>query len=163
VIGRSDLWILPRFGDRKPHPFLETPFLETHGQFSPDGRWIAYSSNESGGFEVYVAPFPATGVRVRVSPAGGRWSRWRRDGRELLYLAPDDTLMAATVNGDASGFAVGAVRSLFAMHPRPFVRLDAYPYDVAADGQRFLINTLVDQTTSIAITLVVNWPAGLKK
>ena len=163
VIGRSGLWILPRFGDRKPFPFLETRFVQTHGQFSPDGRWIAYTSNESGRGEVYVAPFPATGVRVRGSPAGGSWPRWGRDGKELLYLAPDDTLTVATVAGGASGFAVGAVRPMFATHPRPFARLDAYAYDVSPDGQRILINTLVEAKTSLAITLVVNWPVGLKK
>ena len=103
------------------------------------------------------------GPKWRVSPAGGGWPRWRRDGKEIIYLAPDNTLMAATVTSQATGFAVAAVRPLFAVRPRPMVRLDAYPYDISSDGQRFLVNTLVEETTALPITLVVNWTAGLKK
>ena len=163
AIGRSDLLVLPLFGDRKPIPFLESSFVETRGQFSPDGRWIAYASNESGQLEIYVARFPEPGERRRVSTAGGLWPRWRRDGTELVYLASDNTLTAATVNGEGATFEVRAVRTLFAVRPRPMVTLGDYPYDVSADGQRFLVNTLVEETASAAITLVVNWTAGLKK
>ena len=163
AISRSDLWVLPLFGERKAIPFLETTFIETHGQFSPDGHWIAYTSNDSGRFEVYVTPFPEPGAKTRVSTTGGSWPRWRRDGKEIVYLASDNTLTAATVMGKASGFDVGAVRPLFAMHPRPQARLDAFPYDISSDGQRFLVNSLVEETTSTAVTLVVNWAAGLKK
>ena len=108
AIGRSDLLVLPLFGDRKPFPFLESSFVETRGQFSPDGRWIAYASNESGQLEIYVARFPEPGERRRVSTAGGLWPRWRRDGTELVYLAPDNTLTAATVNGEGATFEVRA-------------------------------------------------------
>ncbi len=163
AIARSDLLVLPLFGDKKPFPFLETSFTETRGRFSPDGRWIAYASDESGQFEIYVARFPEPGERRRVSTAGGVWPRWRRDGREIVYLAPDNTLTAATVNGEVARFEVGAARPLFAVRPRPQVTLGDYPYDVSADGKRFLVNTLVEETTSSAITLVVNWTAGLKK
>ena len=164
AIGRSDLWVLPLSGDRKPFPFLETPFIETQGQFSPDGLWVAYASGERPGqLEVYVTPFPGPGAKWRVSTAGGSWPRWRRDGKEIFYLASDNTLIAAIVTGQASGFDVGAVRPLFRVSRRPMVRLDAYPYDVSSDGQRFLVNTLVEDATSTAITLVVNWTTGLKK
>jgi len=163
AIARSDLLVLPLFGDKKPFPFLESSFIETRGRFSPDGRWIAYASDESGQLEIYVARFPEPGERRRVSTAGGLWPRWRRDGQAIVYLASNNTLAAATVNGEGANFEVGAVRTLFAVHPRPMVSLGDYPYDVSADGQRFLINTLVDETASAAITLVVNWTAGLKK
>jgi Tol biopolymer transport system component/tRNA A-37 threonylcarbamoyl transferase component Bud32 len=163
AIARSDLLVLPLFGDKKPFAFLETSFGETRGRFSPDGRWIAYASDESGQFEIYVDRFPKLGEKRRVSTAGGVWPRWRRDGREIVYLAPGDTLTAATVNGEGGRFEAGAARPLFAVRPRPWVTLGAYPYDVSADGQRFLVNTVVEETASSAITLVVNWTAGLKK
>jgi len=163
AISRSDLLILPLFGDKKPFPFLETSFIETRGQFSPDGRWIAYASNESGDLEIYVTRFPEPGERRRVSTAGGIWPRWRRDGREIVYLAPDNTLTAATVNGEGSRFEAGAARALFGVRPRPLLSFGDYPYDVSADGQRFLVNTLAEETTSTAITLVVNWTAALQK
>ena len=167
AIGRSDLWVLPLFGERKPFPFLETTSIETNAQFSPDGRWIVYAAGEFGRLEVYVLPFhgrdgaPPSGKRV--STAGGSWPRWRRDGREVVYLAPDNTLVSATVNGQAATFEVGDVRPLFKVQPRPYERLDAYPYDISSDGQRFLVNTLVDDTPSGPITLVVNWATGLKQ
>ena len=175
-----DLWVLPLFGGRKPFPFLQTPFNEVPGRFSPDGRWIAYASNESGRNEVYVAPFPGLGGtpsaaaalgtpggKWQVSTAGGNWPRWRRDGKEIFYLAPDNLapdnkLMAAAASGQGSAFEVGAVRPLF--ETRAIANANQrYPYDVSADGQRFLVNTLAEETTSAPITLVVNWPALVKK
>ena len=91
----SDIWILPMFGDRKPFPFLQTPFNEAFARFSPDGKWIAYSSNESGRNEVYVAPFPGPGGKFQVSNASGLAARWRRDGKELFYMAADRRMMVA--------------------------------------------------------------------
>jgi hypothetical protein len=143
--------------------FLQTPFNEVGGRFSPDGRWIAYQSNESGRNEVYVAPFPGPGGKWQLSTAGGAFPRWRRDGRELYYLAPDNKLMTALVSGEGSAFQVGVVRALFETRPRSGVNLNAYAYDVSADGQRFLVNTLMQEATSAPITIVVNWTAGLKK
>lgn len=157
-----DLWVLPLFGDRKPFPFLQTRFNEV-GSFSPDGRWIAYSSNESGRYEVYVAPFPGPGGKWQVSTAGGDWPRWRRDGKEIFYLAPapDNKLMVAAVNGVGSAFEIGAVRPL--IDTRAPVRNALRVYDISPDGQRFLVNTLAEEGASDPITLVVNWPALLKK
>ncbi len=163
TLRRSDLFVLPLGGERKPFPFLNTPFVETQGQFSPDGQWIAYSSSESGQYEIYVAPFPGPGNRWRVSPAGGSWPRWRRDGHEIFYLAPGNALTSATVSAQGSDFKVGVVRPLFKVHPRPLVRLDAFPFDVAPDGQRFIVNSFVEETASTAITLMVNWTAALGK
>src|SRR5262249_21779176 len=88
-----ELWALPAAGGN-PTPFIKTTFGVSHGQFSPDGRWVAYSSNESGKTEIYVAPFPGPGGNWKVSSAGGSEPRWRRDGKELFYLAPDGKLMA---------------------------------------------------------------------
>ena len=156
----SDLRVLPLSGDRKTSVFLQTPFNEDAGTFSSDGRWVAYQSNESGRNEVYVAPFPGPGGKWQISTAGGASPRWRRDGREIYYLAPNNRLMAAPVSGEGSAFQVGVVQSLFEARPRPGVL--ARPYDVSADGQRLLVNTLV-QEASAPITLVVNWTAALKK
>jgi len=155
----ADLFVLPLFGDRKAHPFLQTPFNEIEGQFSPDGRWVAYTSNESGRYEVYVAPFPGPGGKWQVSTGGGTFPRWRRDGTEIFYLAPDKKLMMAAVNGKSGSFEVGAVKPLFQTHATG----SRYEYDVTADGQRFLINTAPEQTASAPVTVVLNWTAGLKK
>jgi Tol biopolymer transport system component len=163
IIVRSDLWVLPLTGDRRPYPFLDTTFVESQAQFSPDGRWMAYMSNESGQREVYVRPFPGPGDKWLLSTAGGGWPRWRRDGREILYVARDGSLVAVSVDATGSSFVVGAARPLFEVRMRPIVRLDAYSYDITADGQRFLINTFVEEAAPPAITLVVNWPGRIRK
>ncbi len=155
VIGRSDIWVLSLFGERKPAPFLETRFLESQGQFSPDGRWVAFMSSKSGEPEVYVTPFPGSDTEQQVSTAGGSVPRWNRNGKEIFYLAPDNILRVTPVNGQTSRFDVGTGRPLFSIHPRP-ARLDAYPYDVTSDGQRILVNTFVDEVTP-PISLIVNW------
>ncbi len=109
----NDLFVLPLSGDRKPTPFANTQFSEAPGEFSPDGRWIAYTSNESGQNEVYVAPFVGQGGKWQISTVGGSSARWTRNGSEIVYLSPDETMMAADVNGKGTGFQVGAVRPLF--------------------------------------------------
>jgi Tol biopolymer transport system component len=163
----SDLWALPLFGDpsagsgqaRKPFPFLQTPFVEDRARFSPDGRWVAYSSDDSGRPEVYVAAFPKPESKTLISTAGGAWSRWRRDGKEIFYVDPSNMLMAAEVDGSGATFRVGTVRPLFQTQ-----RTGAgYQYDVSADGQRFLINTLPEDAEPAPITVVVNWTAGLQR
>ncbi|MBI2833800.1 MAG: serine/threonine-protein kinase, partial [Acidobacteria bacterium] len=98
---RADLWVLPLFGDRKPYPFLKTEFDESQARFSPDGRWMAYVSNESGRLEVYVRPFPGPGTKWQISPNGGSQPQWRRDGKELFYIAADHRLMAVAVKSGA--------------------------------------------------------------
>jgi Tol biopolymer transport system component len=162
----GDVWALPLFGDRKPFPFIRTPFDEDLVQFSPDGRWVAYESNESGRGEVYVTPFPGPGGKWQVSAAGGMEPRWRHDGREIFFLAGTSTetgtraakkLMAAAVRAEGSRFEVGPIQPLFD------VRTPQGPgglvYDVSPDG-RFLIDTVEEQ---VPITIVVNWPALLRK
>lgn len=168
----SDLWLLPLFGDRKPFPIIQTPFSDMTGVFSPDGRWIAYMSNESGRYEVYVVPFPGTAggrptaaapdtstTKWQISTSGGTWPRWRRDAKEIFYLAPDGSLMAAGVNGQGSAFEVGAVQRLFATRAVG----SGSQYDVSADGQRVLVNTVAEEIVPPPITLVVNWVGALQK
>src|SRR5437867_2756230 len=94
---RQDLWVLPLTGDRKPFVYLQTPFEETGGKFSPDGKWVAYRSDESGRNEIYIQSFPTSGMKWQVSSKGGSSVRWRRDGRELFYLALDRKIMSVQV------------------------------------------------------------------
>ena len=134
--NQFDLWVLPLFGDRQPVPFLTTPFEEKQGQFSPDGRWVAYCSDESGKDEVYVQSFPVAGNKVLISTDGGREPRWRRDGRELFYLAADGKLMAVEVKA-GSTLTAGIPKAL----PFKVIRRNWASYAVTADGQRFLVKT----------------------
>jgi Tol biopolymer transport system component len=159
----ADLWTLPLEGARKPAVFLKTRFSEASGTFSPDSRWIAYESNESGRSEVYVAPFPRpdgtvrTVKRVPVSRDGGRAPRWRGNGAELFFLALDGTLMSAAL--DTTNDRWGIPKALFRTG---LTRTGTYhPYAVAQDGQRFLIPVTLESQSPPSITLVVNWPAML--
>jgi eukaryotic-like serine/threonine-protein kinase len=166
---RQDLWILPieslpPGGERKPIPFLVTQADETVGQFSPDGKWIAYSSDESGRREVYVQGFapdrvPAVAVgKWQISTAGGDKPRWRRDGRELYYIAPDRKMMAVPVKTNPV-FEPGVAIPLFETRLVGFM-----PYDVSADG-RFLLNSVSDTAPapSSPVTIVLNWQTELKR
>lgn len=157
----GDLWIAPRQGDGRPFVFLRTDFQELEGRFSPDGRWVAYKSNESGQFEVYVRPFsgssspPADGGQWQVSSDGGINPRWRSDGGELYYVAPDGTLMAVAMAVVGSTLKPGTPVALF--RPRIVNGGASFlsEYDVARDG-RFLINTVVDEAAP-PITIIQNW------
>jgi hypothetical protein len=154
----GDLWVLP-LADRKPFPFLRTEFIELSPQISPDGRWVAYQSNESGRSEVYVAPFPGPGAKRQVSTSGGLVPKWRGDGKELFYLALNNRLMATEVNGAGATFEVGAERALFEAR----MTGPGYFYTVTPDGERFLVNRAVEQKAATPITLVQNWTADLKR
>jgi len=158
-LGVFEIWMLPLSGERKPYPFLQSPFNQFGARFSPDGKWLAYFSLESGRAEVYVVPFPGPGGKWQVSTGGGTWPRWRRDGKELFYLSFDNKLIAADVRASGSSFEIGAVRALF--ETRPY-RSGGATFDVSADGQRFIIDYAQEQP-SAAIALVVNWTADLKK
>ncbi len=161
----NDLWLVPTFGDRKPVPFLETPFTEGWPMISPDGRWVAYRSNESGRGEVYVVPFARPDRKWLLSANGGGFPRWRRDGQEIFYLALDGMLMSAAVSGRGSEFEVGAVRPLFRIPPKPAIipGIGSVRYDVSADGRRFLVDVPVGEAATPPLTLVVNWTAGLPR
>jgi hypothetical protein len=160
---RFDLWVLPLTGERKPYPFLQTEFNETHSQFSPDGRFVAYVSDELGRAEVYVQSFPVSGGKWQISTAGGDQPQWRRDGRELFYIAPDKTLMAVPIAAGDS-FQPGAPVSMFATRvPSGSLTGDRNHFVAAADGQRFLINNLVDDGNKQPITFVANWSGALRR
>jgi eukaryotic-like serine/threonine-protein kinase len=161
--SNPELWVVPTRGEEQPAPFIKASYGVTNGQFSPDGRYVAYASNETGRWEIYVAPFPGPGGNWRVSSAGGSEPKWRRDGRELFYIAPDGTLTAVAVREGAS-FGADAPRPLFPIRRRePVSSLDLSSYDVAPDGQRFLVNTDTGATTSPPLTIVLDWPAGIGK
>jgi eukaryotic-like serine/threonine-protein kinase len=153
-----DLWVLPLDGERKPLPFLRTRFREGFATFSPDGRWVAFVSDESGRLEVYVQPFQRPGEKHRASTAGGSLPRWRRDGKELFYVSPDNQLMAVPVQLGAS-FESGTPKALFSIEASQGVEIS---YDVAADGQRFIINSPIPGTAAPP-TVVLNWVAELPR
>ena len=157
----SDLWILPLEGNREPFPFAQTQFIEMQGRFYPDSKWIAYVSNESGSWEVYVQDFPTSGGKLRISSRGGTQPIWRGDGKELFYISADQKLMAVEVKsgtGAKEGFEIGVPRPLFNF-PAPGILVN---YDVTDDGRRFLIVTN-EETTPSPITVVLNWAAELKR
>jgi len=155
-----DIWALPMAGDRKPFPVVQTEAEEKDGQFSPDGHWIAYDSDQSGRTEIYVVAFPQPGRTFGpVSAAGGTQVRWRADGKELFYISLDGRLMSVPITRlDA---AAGAVEWKPAM-PLFVARVPLAPpfrqeYMVAPDGNRFLMNMVTDQDAGYPITLILNW------
>ena len=155
-----NIGVLPLFGDRKPFLFLQSTSNEVHGQVSPDGKWVAYESDESGTVEIYIQSFPAAGQKIRVSTAGGVQPRWRRNGVELFYLS-DDRLMAVPVQTTA-GLKVGAPSPLSETRVVPGGSLGTNAnYDVTADGQRFIIASRLGDTDSPPITIALNWTAAL--
>ena len=156
-----DIWVLPLFGDRKPFPYLQTKFHEGNAAFSPDGRWVAYISDESGSFEVYLSPFPAGGGKYQVSQGGGDQPEWKHDGSELYYLAPDGKLMEASVKENGAAVEIGAPRQLF-QQSMAGTGPGERSYCVAPDGKCFLVDK-APQGSSPPLTLVTNWTAGLKK
>ena len=159
-----DLWRLPLSGDRTPVPLLQTQFADKFCEPSPDGRWMAYASSESGRFEVYAAAFPSGQGKWPISVGGGTEPAWRRDGKELFYLAPDRHLMAVSIKTGASVEA-GPPQRLFqagvsSLIGSPYTRNQ---YVVTADGQRFLINEPAGKASLSAMTVVVGWTAALRK
>jgi len=161
--GSSDIWVLPLFGDRKPFAFAHMPFTEANAVFSPDGRWIAYQSNETGSNQVYVQPFPATGGKYLVSRDSGTQPIWRRDGKELFFLAFGATMMAAVVDTTRQ-FDAGIPRPLFGNASTVTVSTfvgNGVQYAVSKDGKRFLVNTVQQQAATTPLTVVVNWQAAL--
>jgi eukaryotic-like serine/threonine-protein kinase len=158
---KRDLWVLPVTGDQKPFAFLQTPANEEERRLSPDGRWMAYVSDESGRYEVYVQSFPSRGGKRQVSTGGGIAAQWRGDGKELFYQAPDGKLMVVEVKSGAS-FETDSPKPLFEF--RAIDTVGTYPsYTATADGQRFMISTLVGNESSEALTVVVNWAVALKR
>lgn len=161
---REDLWYLPLEGDRKPVAYLKTDFTEAQGRLSPDGRWMAYTSDESGRREVYVQSFPAREEKWKISGNGGAIPVWRRDGGELFYVGGDGVLMVVTAQTGAR-FQAAAPRALFQTNMRSSRRRSLDGYDVGADGVRFLLPARGPAVAGgvSTITVVLNWTAGLEK
>jgi Tol biopolymer transport system component len=168
IKAKSDLWVLPLEGDKKPFPFLRSEFNNEDGQFSPDGRSVAYISDESGRNEVYVRAFlpdptaaaSDTGGVSLISTGGGSQPRWRGDGKELYYRAPDGKLMAVEIATNPV-FRTGVPKALFQMPPSVLSTI-YHSWDLAPDGKRFLFAAPTEQGTA-PFTVVLNWQAGLKK
>jgi Tol biopolymer transport system component len=157
---QHDIWLVPASGDREPWPIIQTNFVEAYAQISPDGRWLAYVSDESGQNQVYVTQFPKPSSKWTVSSGAGGWPMWRPDSRELYYRAADGMLMAVAV-GAGSDFQASVATPLFKADARPGrLGLGTY-YDVAADG-RFLMNVFAERSSSPAV-VVLNWAPPTSK
>src|SRR5262249_29978993 len=156
-----DLWVLPLSGEKKPFPIVNTSFDEREGQFSPDVRWVAYSSNLSGSFEVYVQPFGRSGGTQRISTGGGMQPRWRHDGKEIFFIAPDNTLMSVPIKISLDGQSIDAGSPVPLFRSRlstaAYVATPKQQYAVSHDGQRFLMVTSREDATPSPITVLLNW------
>jgi serine/threonine protein kinase len=166
VKTRMDIYALPLFGDRKEYLILNSPFNEQTPAFSPDGRWLAYTSDETGNYEIYVQSFSADGKlaadKQRVSTNGGTYPLWRRDGSELFFVAPDGQMMSSAVKTAGTEFQFAAPKSLFKTRMLAWIT-NFHEYDVSPDGQRFLIGTLIGEPKAPPPTVILNWTAALKK
>jgi Tol biopolymer transport system component len=156
----ADIFVVPTAGSRTPQAVITTPFSEVEPQLSPDGRWLAYASSETGRNEIYVQPFPTTGTRWQVSNAGGRQPVWRKDGKELFFVADDAKFYAVDIVDKPDRFDFGVPHFLFDMRANVFNALKSYI--PSPDGQRFLINML-RETADAPINVVHNWTAEIKK
>jgi Tol biopolymer transport system component len=157
-----DLWSVS-LPELKSRLFLRSSSTIKNGQFSPDGRWVAYASNEAGKSEIYVTSFPEARGKWQVSTGGGEQPRWAGNGREIFFLSPGGNLMAAPVQTGA-GFDVGTPVALFQASAREIAaNSEQAMYDVDQTGQRFLINTSVKNGTTQPLSIVLNWNAGVKQ
>jgi Tol biopolymer transport system component len=158
----TELWYVS-LPDRQSKPFLQAKWSVRNAQFSPDGKWVAYSTNETGIWEVYVSPFPVANSKWQVSRAGGEEPRWRRDGKELFYLSREGKMMAVPMKIGTT-FEAGTPVALFQTHASQLISSqDVFSYDVAADGQRFLINTKVDEPNTAPLSIILNWASEMEK
>lgn len=155
LFGSRDILALPLAGERKPEPYLQTKFSEFGATFSSDGRWVAYVSDESGRAEIYVQGFPERRGKWLVSSAGGAEPKWRADGKELYWVGPGNTLMAANLELTAAGVRVGLAEPLF--------RLSGVAYQPARGGRRFLVlEPEGGPPPDRPMVVIQNWAAGLK-
>ena len=157
----TDIWLLPLAGDKKPVALVQSPSDQMHANFSPDGRFIAYTSNESGRYDVWVETLPPSDRKWPISTNGGYEPRWRADSREIYYLSEDRKLMAVSVSPGTVSF--GVPRPLFQTEVHAGVNVLRTHYVPSRDGSRFLIHTRSRDLAPVSITVVLNWTAGLKK
>jgi hypothetical protein len=164
--GGVDIWALPLDGERKPFEVIQTESDERLGQFSPNGKWIAYQSNKTGRFEIYLRPFPGPGGDVPVSIDGGQEVRWNPTGKELFYMAPDDALMTVPIRFSSDGTTVDVGRPLALLSGTAvggtIPNTNRQRYVVGPDGQSFVMNSAPEQASASPITVILNWkpPAG---
>lgn len=144
-------------------PFWTSRFNEVQARFSPNGKWVAYASDESGKFEIYVRPFPPAPAQWAITSGGGIQPQWRADGKELFFVAGDGTLMAADVTTDSLTFSARPPRPLFPVEIPEMIAPYPNDYAVTADGHRFLVNSIVEQPTKPALTVILNWAAELQR
>jgi serine/threonine protein kinase len=164
-VNKWDVWVAPLFGDRRPFLYVQTPANEESAEFSPDGKWVAYVSDQSGRQEVYVRSFPVEAAgKWQISFEGAKQPRWRKDGKELFYLTLDKKLISAEVKTE-NGFEVGTPRLLFETEAAPDLLMgwNSRQYFPADNGQRFLINKIVKNTGPSEITVLLNWKSLLSK
>jgi Tol biopolymer transport system component len=158
----NELWYVSR-PEHVTKPLLQAKWTVRNAQFSPDGRWMAYASNETGSMEIYVSSFPSGNGKWQVSSGGGQEPKWRQDGKELLFVSADGKMMAVAVTTGAS-FKAGSPVALFQTHRRqPVSFLDVFSYDVSGDGQRFLIATKVDEASAAPLSILLNWASEMEK
>jgi len=150
-----DLWALRMDGDHKPIEIIKTQFDELNGQFSPDGKWVAYETNESGPFQIVVQPFPVPSFKSPVSIGGGSQPRWSADGKELYFIAPDGKLMATPIKASGGTFTADTPVELFQASPAAGASSNKQQYAVSRDG-RFLINQPAESSAT-PITIILNW------
>jgi eukaryotic-like serine/threonine-protein kinase len=158
---RLDIWSLLT-AEGTPRPFLKTPANEMQPRISPDGAWLAYTSDETGSWEVYVQAFPSPGAKRVISVGGGAEPQWTRGGRELVYLTPDGTMMAVDVSASATTIEAGKPRALFRAPINGDLTTWRNHYSATADGQRFLVD-IADERTREPLNVVVNWEALINR
>jgi Tol biopolymer transport system component len=156
--GGGDIWALPLFGDRKPFPVVQSPSNDVWGTLSPDDKWVAYQSDESGRGEIYVAPFPGSGGKWQVSTTGGLIPIWRSD-KELFYLSADFRVIATSFEVKGTDFVVGKSRELFSGQAFG----NGTGIDVTRDNKRWLLSLPVDDVNSSPLILITNWTETLKQ
>jgi len=161
-IGAQDVWVVPLAEPTKAFPLVQTEFPERAGQMSPDGRWVAYQSLQTGRNEIYVTPFPGGRARFQVSGRGGAQARWSPDGRELYFVSAEDDMTVASVDGSGSRFQVNDVRPLFRTNLYRGPRVGHPSYAISPDGKRFLVNDAGEAGVP-RVALVTNWTAELPK
>ncbi len=153
----ASVWLLPLFGERTPSPFVQgNSFAASRPRISPDDRYVAYNSDETGGEEIYVQTFPQHSGKWQISTSGGSDPMWRADGKELFYLSPNNQLMAVPISADSKGFQAGVPQPLFQAQLVNWIVRNLYT--VSPDGQRFLMLVPAGETKPSAISVVVNWP-----
>ena len=157
LYGLNDILTLPLTGERKPEPYLQTKYSERHAAYSPDGRWVAYESDESGRQEIYVQGFPERRGKWLISAEGGNSPEWRADGKAMYWIGPDGTLMEASVELQAAGVRPGRAEALFRLPGQLNF------FQPARDGRRFLVMEPEGDQQERPMVVVLNWAKRLGK